>query len=122
MHNFKELHIWQRSRELVKVIYQLTGEFPNSEHFGLISQMRRSAISIPSNIAEGSGKSSNKDFIRFLEISHSSSFELETQLILSNDLGFITESELKDVLVILEEIQKMIFGFIQKLKASEVRS
>jgi len=106
----------------VKVIYQLTGEFPNSEHFGLISQMRRSAISIPSNIAEGSGKSSNKDFIRFLEISHSSSFELETQLILSNDLGFITESELKDVLVILEEIQKMIFGFIQKLKASEVRS
>ncbi|MBU0712925.1 four helix bundle protein [bacterium] len=122
MHNFKELHIWQRSRELVKVIYQLTGEFPNSEHFGLISQMRRSAISIPSNIAEGSRKSSNKDFIRFLEISHSSSFELETQLILSNDLGFITESELKNVLVILEEIQKMIFGFIQKLKASEVRS
>lgn len=118
MHNFKELHIWQRSKELVKNIYLLTESLPRSEQFGLISQMRRSAISIPSNIAEGSGKSSDKDFIRFLEISHSSTFELETQLLLSIDLNYVKENDIQDILVKLEEIQKMIFGFIQKLKAS----
>lgn len=116
MHNYKELQIWQRSRELVRDIYQLTEVFPDAERFGLVIQMRRSSVSIPSNIAEGSGKSSNKDFIRFLEMARSSAFELETQLILANDLGFISKANLNVLQVKLEEIQKMIFGFEKKIK------
>lgn len=97
-------------------IYQLAEVFPDTERFGLVIQMRRSSVSIPSNIAEGSGKSSNKDFIRFLEMARSSAFELETQLILANDLGFISKANLNELQVKLEEIQKMIFGFEKKIK------
>ncbi|MCD6205007.1 MAG: four helix bundle protein [Candidatus Marinimicrobia bacterium] len=120
MHNYKELQIWQRSRELVKDIYHLTEVFPDTERFGLVTQMRRSSVSIPSNIAEGSGKSSNKDFIRFLEMARSSAFELETQLILAHDLRFISEEKLSDLQGKLEEIQKMIFGFEKKIKFQKI--
>ena len=120
MHNYKELQIWQRSRELVKDIYHLTEVFPDTERFGLVTQMRRSSVSIPSNIAEESGKSSNKDFIRFLEMARSSAFELETQLILAHDLRFISEEKLSDLQGKLEEIQKMIFGFEKKIKFQKI--
>lgn len=82
--------------------------------------MRRSSVSIPSNIAEGSGKSSNKDFIRFPEMAQSSAFELETQLILAHDLRFISEEKLSDLQGKLEEIQKMIFGFEKKIKFQKI--
>ena len=91
MHNSKELMIWKMSRELVKEIYLITKSFPDDERFGLISQMRRCSISIPSNIAEGSGRSTDKDFAHFLSMSISSAFELETQLLVSNDLGYIND-------------------------------
>ena len=88
MHNYNELLVWKKARLFVKKVYLLTNDFPTEEKFGLISQMRRSAISIPSIIAEGSGRSSDKDFANFLSIALGSSFELETQIWLSMDLGF----------------------------------
>lgn len=91
MHNFKELKIWQQSKDFVKVVYGITKNFPNEELFGLVSQMNRAAISIPSNIAEGAGRDSDRDFARFLKIALSSTYELETQIIISADLGFITD-------------------------------
>lgn len=89
MRNFRNYKVWIGSMNLVKKIYQITSTFPSSEKFGLISQVRRSAISIPSNIAEGAGRKSEKEFLRFLEISTGSAFELETQLLLAEGLGYI---------------------------------
>jgi len=115
MHNFRKLDIWLKSMDLVVEIYQLTNTFPNHEKFGLSSQMNRSAVSIPSNIAEGSAKSSNKDFARFLEMSIGSSYELETELTIASKLNYIGF----DVFALLQnkiiEIQKMIIGFKNKL-------
>lgn len=86
MHQYKELKLWQKSIDLVTRIYSLTREFPPAEKFGLVSQINRSAISIPSNIAEGAVRNSDRKFVQFLTISHASSFELETQLIISKKL------------------------------------
>lgn len=108
MHKFKELKVWQNSRILCKSIYELTKSFPDIEKFGLTNQIRRSVISIPSNIAEGSGRNSNKDFCKFLNYAISSSFELETQLIIASDLNYLNEFELEEILKELEIIQKMI--------------
>lgn len=116
MHNFKELKIWQYARVLVKKAYLLAGDMPKDEKYGLISQIQRAAVSIPLNIAEGSGKSSNKDFCRFLEMSLSSAFELETLIILSNDLGLISDQKHDEILNDLKELQKMIYGYIKTLK------
>lgn len=101
--------------DLVTDIYLLTNSFPNYERFGLTSQMQRSAVSIPTNIAEGSAKSSNKDFARFLEISIGSSYELETELILATNLKYIESDVSTKIQNKLSEIQKMIYGFKQKL-------
>ncbi len=119
-HNFKELSVWQKSRALVKEMYQMTKKFPAEERFELVSQMKRSVISIASNIAEGSGRNSNKDFRRFLGMSLSSSYELETQLILSSDLGFINKGDLDCMSKQLVEIQKMLFGLRKRLEYSKV--
>ena len=100
MHNYRELIIWQKARKIVK-------EFPEEERFALSSQIRRSAISIPSNIAEGAGRMSNKDFSRFLAIAQGSCYELETQLLLANDLGYLTENGLERMVSQLGEIQKI---------------
>lgn len=89
MHNFRELKVWQNARQLVKDIYIASFNFPAEEKFGLTSQIRKSAVSIPSNIAEGSGRNTDKDFSNFINISLGSAFELETQIILAYDLEFI---------------------------------
>ena len=115
MHNFKELKIWQRAIELTEDVYKLLVKYPDYEKYGLTSQIRRSVVSVPSNIAEGSGRASNRDFRRFLAISLSSAFELETQLILSNKFEFISEKEFKNISAKLQELQKMIFGFRKSL-------
>lgn len=117
MHNFKELKVWQNARKLVKEIYVATKDFPSEEKFGLISQMRRSAVSIPSNIAEGSGRNTNKDFSHFLNISLGSAYELQTLLFLSQDLDFISVERVNDLNTSLEEIQKMIYGLIKTINA-----
>lgn len=115
MHNFRNMVIWQKARELVKAIYDITESFPQKELFGITSQMRRASISVPSNIAEGSGKSSNKDFKRFLEIALSSCYELETQLILAQDLNYVSENIFNQTSILIQEEQKMIFNFIKSL-------
>lgn len=114
MHNFKELIVWQKARKLVKEIYLLTKQLPEEERFGLVSQMRRSVVSIPSNIAEGSGRGSNKDFVRFLDIAVGSAFELETQLILCLDLDFIAEDNFIYFEAAIQEIQRMIHSLKSK--------
>jgi len=115
MHNFRKLDIWLKSMDLVVEIYNLTMIFPNYEKFGLSSQMQRSAVSIPANIAEGSAKSSNKDFARFLEMSIGSSYELETELILASRLKYINSDVFLFTQDKIAEIQKMINGFKQSL-------
>ena len=103
---------------LVKEVYSITEKLPIEEKFGLTSQMRRAAVSIASNIAEGSGKESQKEFLRFLETAYSSAFELETQFILAEDLAFLNKEESAHLLSVVQEIQKMIYGFSKTLKSN----
>lgn len=111
MHQFKELLIWKKSRIFCSKIYSITSTFPNDEKFGIINQLRRAAVSIPSNIAEGSSRNSNKDFARFLEIAIGSAYEVETQLLISSDLGFLNEENTTELINMLEEITKMTSRF-----------
>jgi four helix bundle protein len=115
MRNFRELDIWKESRILVKEIYFLMIQMPEEEKFGLTSQMKRCSISIPSNIAEGCAKKSNKDFARFLEISLGSCYELETQLILSVDLDFLQENKINNIINSTQLIEMKITSFINYL-------
>ena len=114
--DFHKLEIWKRSRELVVEICKIMSSFPSEEKFGLISQMRRAAVSVPSNIAEGAARKSNKDFRRFLIISLGSCYEVETQLLLSSDLDFIDVKELNKLNNTLLQIIKMMSKFITTLK------
>ena len=116
MHQFKELEIWKRSRLFCSQIYAITSKFPSDEKFGLTNQLRRASVSIPSNIAEGSSRNSNKDFARFLEIAIGSAYEIETQLLIALDLGFIKNDELDKLLIEISEIIKMISRFRSNLK------
>jgi four helix bundle protein len=116
MHQFKELDIWKRSRSFSSKIYNITSHFPESEKFGLTNQLRRSSVSIPSNIAEGSSRSSNKDFSRFLEIAIGSAYEIETQLLIASDLRFISIIDTEETIRELHEIVKMISRFRTTLK------
>ncbi len=116
MHQFKELEIWKRSRLFCSQIYAITSKFPSDEKFGLTNQLRRASVSIPSNIAEGSSRNSNKDFARFLEIAIGSAYEVETQLLIASDLGFIDTEELEKTVIELNEIIKMISRFRTTLK------
>ncbi|WP_187264457.1 four helix bundle protein [Pontibacter beigongshangensis] len=111
MHSFKDLKIWQRSMDLAKVVYETTANFPSNEKYGLTSQINRAAVSVPSNIAEGAGRNSTKEFAQFLSIALGSAFELETQLILAHSFGLISKASLESILQQLEQIQKMIYGF-----------
>lgn len=115
-HNFKDLKVWQKSILLAKQIYEITAEFPNDERYGLTSQIRRCATSIPSNVAEGSGRNTDTDFARFLSIALGSSYELETQLILSEKFGFINQDRLNPILTELIEIQKIIYSLQRKFE------
>lgn len=116
MHRFKELEIWKKSRIFCSEIYAITATFPSDEKFGLINQLRRASVSIPSNIAEGSSRNSQKDFARFLEIAIGSAYEIETQLIIASDLGFLKTDSLNSLTNNLEEIIKMTSRFRATLK------
>lgn len=118
MKNFKKLLVWQKGISLVKDIYRVSKDFPKDELYGLTSQMRRCSISIPSNIAEGSGQGTDKSFSHFLDISQGSSFELETQLIIAFELGYLSESDFNRLNSDLDEIQKMIAGLQKSIKQS----
>ena len=116
MKSFTELDVWQKSRELVKLVYQLTLLFPKEEIYGLTNQLRRSVVSVPSNIAEGNGRQSNKETIHFLYIAKGSLYEVETQLYLSNDLEYISEEQLKEILEKVISCKKLLNGFIKYYK------
>lgn len=109
-HNFRKLKIWQMAMDIAKDIFDLTNDFPNEEKFKLISQMDRCAVSIPSNIAEGSSRT-NKSFSHFIDISLGSSFELQTQLILANLKKLISDETLNNLENKLEEFQKATMTF-----------
>lgn len=119
MHQFKELEIWKRSRFFCSQIYTVASKFPSDEKFGITNQLRRESVSVPSNIAEGSSRNSNKDFSRFLEIAIGSAYEIETQLLISLDLNFFNSDELNNLLEELNEIIKMISRFRANLKSKK---
>ena len=114
MRDFRKLEVWHEAITLVELIYKLTNEFPISEKFNLISQMQRCAVSIPSNIAEGASRDSSKEFSRYLQIAIGSSFELETQLIISSRLGYIKESE--HILERLNRLQRRLNALNKSIK------
>jgi four helix bundle protein len=115
-HRFRELKIWQKAMLITKLTYQCSAAFPSDERFGLTSQIRRAAVSIPSNIAEGSGRGSTKDFSQFLSIATGSAYELETQLILAAEFGYLDDTRLQLVLDELAELQRMLYGFQKSLQ------
>lgn len=109
MDNFRNLIVWKRAVELATHVYSKTTKFPKSELYGLTSQIRRAAVSISSNIAEGAGRRSKKVFANFLGISYGSACELETQLLISRNLGYLAENDFKFLSENLHEIQKMLY-------------
>jgi len=116
MHKLEELKIWNKAMEVAEEVYLLTANFPNEEKFGLISQLRRSAGSIPSNIAEGAGRNTNGEFKNFLGIANGSSYELFTQLLLSIKLKLGSESLVNPILSKVIELQKMSYSLIKSLE------
>lgn len=115
MHKIDNLKIWKKSIELTKSVYLLASQLPYDEKYGLNSQIKRCSVSIPSNIAEGAGRNSNKEFKYFLSVANGSAYELQTQLILLTELNLITKEKVKPVIDVCIEIQKMNYSFQQKL-------
>ncbi len=109
-YSFEKLEVWQLSRKLVKTTYTITNSFPEEEKFGIVNQMRRAAISISSNISEGSSRTSFKDQARFTVISYGSLMELLNQYILSNDLEWLSDEELLEIRILIEEISNKLNG------------
>jgi four helix bundle protein len=114
--NYKELKVWQKSYLLCLKIYRATDVFPKHERFGLTSQMRRSALSIPSNIAEGYGRKTTLEYLRFLSIAYGSTCELETQLLLSGDLGYLDKESLSGLQTDIREVERMMKALIKSLE------
>ncbi|CAC9975595.1 four helix bundle protein [Flavobacterium panici] len=118
MSHFRKILVWQKSISLVTKIYKATSTFPKEEMFGLTSQIRRSSVSVPSNIAEGSGRESTKDFLRFLYISLGSIFEMQTQLEIAKNIIYINEEEFNLLYEDSREIERMLASLIRKIKDS----
>jgi four helix bundle protein len=114
--SFRDLQIWQKSMKLAVAVYRLTREFPREELYGLTSQIRRSAVSVPSNIAEGQGRLNLGEFRQFLGIARGSSCELQTQLEIASDLGFGNAELIKEAEDLSHEVGKMIYAFLESLK------
>ena len=114
--NFEKLTVWQKSRQLVKVVYDMLKQFPDEERYALCDQIRRAIVSVPSNLAEGSGRDTHNDQIRFIEYSYGSLMEALCQLILAQDLGYITEENLGNVKPLFHEVARMLSGLKRSLK------
>ena len=117
MKNFKELNVWQKGIELVAIVYKITASFPEEEKYGLSAQMRRAAVSIPSNIAEGHLRKTAEDFKQFLSIARGSCAELETQIIIAHKLGFIQGDNFSNLSTKIEELSKMLSSFYSKINS-----
>lgn len=116
MHKYQELKIWQKAMTLVKQVYIVMKLLPDDEKFGLTSQIKRCSVSIPSNIAEGAGRNSKKEFIRFLSIANGSTTELETQLILVKRLEFVSKEKIEELIELCIEIKKMNYAFQRSIE------
>lgn len=116
MIDYKKYNVWQKAHQLVLDVYELTSEFPKNEQFNLISQINRAAVSIPTNIAEGCGRETQKELIRFLYISSGSAHELEYLILLSADLKFIKKEKFEIIQGQLQEIKKMLASLIRKIQ------
>ena len=113
--NYKELKVWQKAYQLCLRIYEITKNFPKEERYGLVSQIRRSAISVPSNIAEGYGRHSRNEYIRFLQIALGSLFELQTQLEIAANLGYLKKEEFDVLYESTREVERMLSVLIKRL-------
>ena len=116
MKNFKDLKVWKKAHRLTLAIYKATYRYPKDELYGLTSQIKRSSVSVPSNVAEGFRRYHSREYRQFLYIALGSAAELETQLIISNELGFIPGDKLNSILEKIDHISKMITSLINKLK------
>lgn len=116
---FRDLLVWQKAMDLTVAVYRVTSEFPKAELYGLTSQMRRSAASIPSNIAEGSGRATRRDFAQFVCIARGSNYELETQIELAGRLGFAERVAVEEILHRSADVGKLLKGLLSHLKAEE---
>ncbi len=116
MKDFRELKVWDKAHQLTLAVYQATAAFPKEELYGLTSQMRRSAASIPTNIAEGCGRGSDDDFRRFLQIAMGSASELEYHLLLARDLGYLVAADYEQLLASVIEVKRMLASLITKIK------
>lgn len=114
-HNYKNIEVWKKARVLVKDIYVVTAKFPDNERFGLVAQFRRAMVSVVLNIAEGSGRTTNKEFSKFLDNAYGSALEVESLIFLSLDLGFISEVVHDELLEKISEVLRMIKGFQAQL-------
>ncbi|CAN5278904.1 four helix bundle protein [soil metagenome] len=115
MHNYKELSVWEKSVTLATDVYKSSKNFPEEELYGITSQIRRCAVSISSNIAEGADRKSKKEFSRFLYIANGSAYELETQLIISFNLSYLNENDYENLIISITEIQKMLYSLIKRI-------
>ncbi len=118
MKEYKKLIVWQKSINLVKLVYELSKDLPKSEEYGLASQIKRAVVSIPANIAEANGRNSEGERKQFLGIAQGSAFELETELIILVELKLINEIKINDALLLLDEIQRMLASLINKVSRS----
>ena len=115
--SFRDLLVWQKSMSLVTSVYQITRDFPHAEVFGLTSQLRRASISIPSNIAEGYGRNTSKDYLRYLQIALGSLYEMQTQLEIASNLHFLDIVDFKKMISLCLEIERMLTSLIAKIRA-----
>lgn len=116
MQNLEKISVWKKAMELTTLVYLHCSDFPNEEKFGLTSQIKRCAVSIPSNIAEGAGRNSKNEFNQYLGISAGSAFELQTQILIAHNLKYLNESSKELLIEKIVEIQKMIYSFQKSLK------
>jgi len=118
--SYRDLEVWKRSMRLAKRIYEVTQKFPTEERFGLTNQLRRAAVSVPSNVAEGHARFGSGEFIRFLSIAMGSVAEIETQILLSHDLGYVREALADELLAELDVIGKMLRGLAKSIERRRV--
>jgi four helix bundle protein len=121
MQDFRKIHAWQRAHELTKRVYLVTKSFPREELFGLTSQMRRAAVSVPANIAEGAGRGGSREFARYLDVAFGSASELEYYALLAYDLKLLPKTEYDPVLAELTEIKRMLTGFVRSVRKAGTR-
>jgi len=117
MKTFRDLLVWQKAMKVVTEVYQITQSFPKEELYGLTSQIRRSAVSIPSNMAEGYGRNSTKDYLRFLQIANGSLYELQTQIEIALNLEYITKQDFEKAYENSREIERMLSSLIRKIES-----